>query len=63
LGYDPEEEMELSKQEDAQKLLNFSQGVGLPPTMPGVSPLPGQPPAAQPGQPTPLQGGSPQQKN
>jgi hypothetical protein len=44
LGYDPEEEAELKKKEDAQKLINFSQGVGLPPAMPGVPPLPGQPP-------------------
>lgn len=68
LGYDPDEEMELSQTEDAQKLENFARGVGLPPALPGVKPLPGQPPLppaapAQPGQsvpppPQPAQGGS-----
>jgi hypothetical protein len=43
LGYDPDEEMELSQTEDAQKLINFSQGVGLPPAIPGAPALPGQP--------------------
>lgn len=61
LGYDPEEEMELSQTEDAKTLQNFSQGVGLPPQanvppiplpapLPGTKPLPGQvAPPAQPG--------------
>ena len=59
LGYDPEEEAELTKAEDAQKIIAFSQGVGLPPAMPGVQPLPGQPPqtpTVQPGQASTLQG-------
>ena len=55
LGYDPVEEAELSKSEDAQALVNFSKGQGMPPTpvapnggglpmaIPGVAPLPGQP--------------------
>lgn len=59
MGYDPEEEATLSQTEDARKLSNFSKGVGLPPApqpaaglpqaVPGVAPLPGQPPAAPPG--------------
>jgi hypothetical protein len=63
LGYDPEEEAKLSAAEDAQALANnplMQQGM-LPPSEPGVAPLPGQPPAQAPGtQPSPLQGGSPQ---
>ena len=55
LGYDPVEESELSKSEDAAALVNFSKGQGLPPTplmpanggmplaVPGAPPLPGQP--------------------
>jgi Phage portal protein, SPP1 Gp6-like len=50
IGYDPVEEAKLSAEEDAQKLIKFSQGQGLPPAVPGVAPLPGQPPAAVPGQ-------------
>jgi len=56
LGYDPEEEQELSQTEDAQKLLAFSRGQGMPPAqppMPGIPPQPGQP--GQPGQPQPGQ--------
>lgn len=45
LGYNPEEEMELSQTEDAQKLIAFARGQGMPPA-------PGQtPPGQQPGQP------------
>lgn len=62
LGYDPEEEAELSQTEDAQKLLAYSQGAGMPvaggipsaqvgaPALPGQKyPMPapgGQAPAA-----------------
>jgi len=59
LGYDPDEEMALSNAEDAQMIANnplMQQGV-LPPSEPGVAPLPGQPPGTQ--QST-LQGGIPQ---
>lgn len=45
LGYDPDEEMELSQSEDAQKLVNFTRGQGMPPE----SPMQQQP--GQPGQP------------
>lgn len=57
LGYNADEEMELNKEEDEQKLINFSQGAGMPPAMPGTPPLPGQAPAtpAIPGQPAPAQ--------
>ena len=61
LGYDPEEEARLSAAEDAQALANnplLQQGM-LPPSEPGVAPLPGQPTAVAPGtQPSPLQGGN-----
>lgn len=53
LGYDPEEEYQLTQTEDEQKLEDYAKGVGLPPALPGVKPLPGQPPAPpaqQPGQ-------------
>src|SRR6266571_1155115 len=40
MGYDPDEEMELSQTEDAQKLVNFARGQGMPPTPPQQ---PGQP--------------------
>jgi hypothetical protein len=40
-GYDPDEELELNQQEDAQKLLAFSQGQGMPPAMPGQPMMPG----------------------
>ncbi len=63
LGYDPDEELALSQAEDAQKLQSFNQGMGmppsdgLPPAVPGVAPLPGQPPAALPmQQPAPVGG-------
>jgi Phage portal protein, SPP1 Gp6-like len=32
-GYDPEQEMERNQTEDAQKMINFSRGQGMPPTM------------------------------
>lgn len=38
LGYDPEEELALSQDEDARKLLAYSKGMGMPP-----APQPGQP--------------------
>ncbi|SRR6266550_5023210 len=64
LGYDPDEEAALSAAEDAQALANnplMQQQDVLPDSIPGVAPLPGQPPAVAPGaQPSPLQGGSPQ---
>lgn len=45
LGYDPIEEAELSKSEDAAQLDNFSKGQGMPPAMqpgqPGQAPLQG----------------------
>lgn len=34
LGYDPEEEAELSQTEDTQALINFSRGQGMPPMPP-----------------------------
>jgi len=55
LGYDPEEEMELSKTEDAQALENFARGQGLPPAVPGTRALPGQQP--EQGQSSMQQGG------
>jgi hypothetical protein len=53
LGYDPEEELELSQTEDAKLLQGFNRGAGMPPVMlppadPGTKPLPGQLPAAPP---------------
>ncbi len=57
-GYDPEEQLELSQTEDAQKLLAFSRGQGMPPaapTAPGMSQNPAMQQAMQqqqqPGQP------------
>jgi hypothetical protein len=62
LGYDPEEEAKLSAAEDALALANnplLQQQDALPTAIPGVAPLPGQPPAQAPGtQPSPLQGGN-----
>src|ERR1700726_1810075 len=62
LGYDPEEEMALSQAEDAQVMANnplMQQQDAFPSAIPGVAPLPGQPPAVAPGaQQSPLQGGS-----
>jgi hypothetical protein len=53
LGYDPEEEQELSQLEDAKKLVNFSRGMGMPPSTPlqgdGQAPPASQPPQQQPG--------------
>ena len=52
LGYDPEEEARLSAAEDALAIANnplMQQQDTLPPSQPGVSPLPGQPPAQQSG--------------
>lgn len=57
LGYDPDEEMALSQEEDA-KMMQFNQQQGIQPmspTVPGVPGLPGQPPAQ-----SPLQGGNQQ---
>ncbi len=62
LGYDPEEEQQLSQSEDELRLARaqalMEQQGGLPQALPGVKPLPGQTPAkppvapvAQPGQP------------
>lgn len=59
LGFDPEEEMALSKTEAEQKLEMFlknqeTMGGGIPPALPGTPALPGQPaapPQAQPAQP------------
>ena len=34
LGYDPDEEQQLSQSEDAQKLVNFTRGQGMPPSPP-----------------------------
>jgi hypothetical protein len=55
LGFDPEEELELSQAEDQAKLDAFSKGMGMPPPgMPGMAPqMPGQPMPGQapPGQP------------
>jgi hypothetical protein len=36
-GYDPIEEMERNQTEDAQKLLNFSRGQGMPPVAPPLA--------------------------
>jgi hypothetical protein len=51
-GYDPEEERALSQSEDAQKLVDFSQGRGMPPspTVPGqpAPPAPSEQPPQQP---------------
>ncbi|HEX9503855.1 MAG TPA: hypothetical protein VF974_06085 [Patescibacteria group bacterium] len=58
LGYDPEEEMKKSAEEDAQAMANNPLAQQLPPTEPGVAGLPGQPPGTQS---TPLQGGNQQQ--
>lgn len=33
MGYDPEEEIEKNQNEDAQKMINFSRGQGMPPAM------------------------------
>jgi len=56
LGYDPDEEMALSQEEDAKTMqFNQQQMGGIQPmnsTVPGVPGLPGQPPAQQ----SPLQG-------
>ena len=65
LQYDPDEEMALSQSEDQQKLLAYSQGIGMPPPQIGLPPgvlgvpnLPGQtypPPAPSAGQAQPAQ--------
>jgi hypothetical protein len=50
-GYDPDEELELSQNEDAQKLAAFSKGQGMPPAPQGPPGMPPQPPMPeQPGQ-------------
>ncbi len=49
-GYDPDEELELSQNEDAQKLAAFSKGMGMPPAQPGMPPQPPMPGMQQPGQ-------------
>lgn len=41
-GYDPEEQIALNQQEDEQKMVNFSRGVGLSPTPRQEQPVPGQ---------------------
>lgn len=65
LGYDPEEEMKLSQEEDAKMMANnqqimqqenVQQAGMMPPAEPGTPTLPGQPHAQQ----SPLQGGSQQ---
>ncbi len=49
-GYDPDEEAELNAEEDQQKMINFSRGVGMPPAQPGMPPQPPMPGMQQPGQ-------------
>lgn len=47
LGYDPEQEAELKKQEDEAAMVNFSRGVGLPPANPMMQQQPPDDQAAQ----------------
>lgn len=56
-GYDPDEELELSADEDAQKLAAFTKGQGMPPApgQPGMPPQPPMPGMQQPGQGQPPQ--------
>ena len=60
LGFDPDEEMEKSADEDAKKMTLYSQGRGFPP-------MPMTPPTQQPGQPgqgeSPFIGSQPQGGN
>lgn len=56
LGYDPEEEMRLSQEEDAKMLAANPLMQQMPNAVPGAPTLPGQPSAQQ----SPLQGGSQQ---
>ncbi len=47
LGYDPEQEMKISNEEDAKKLqASLDRQAMLPPALPGAPALPGQPPLA-----------------
>jgi hypothetical protein len=57
-GLDADEEMERNQAEDAQKITNFSRGVGLPPAPPSFESAPGQPPASAQGQDQPEPGGA-----
>ena len=48
LGYNPDDEAEKKAQEDAQKMVNYSRGVGLPPSSPpDQQPQAGQAPTMQ----------------
>jgi hypothetical protein len=55
-GYDPEEQLELSKTEGANQLTAFSRGQGMPPPAPGQQGMPPMPGMMQPGQ-SPMPGG------
>lgn len=61
LGFDPDEEMQNSAEEDAKKLDMFAKGQGLPPpgapTAPGMSQSPAMLQAQQQGQGSPFIGG------
>ncbi len=53
LGYDPEQEMKISNEEDAKKLqASLDRQAMLPPALPGAPALPGQPPPASAVPPT-----------
>lgn len=56
LGFDPEEEMKLSQEEDAKMMAANPLMQQMPPAEPGAPTLPGQPSAQE----SPLQGGSQQ---
>lgn len=61
-GYDPEEEMERNQNEDAQKLIAFSRGQGMPPAPPQMAASQGQPGSdqgASDGQESPFVGRNP----